>query len=77
MKFKSSAYQLACGDYERYEVTPTIRLRLWREHSVYHVKAWNIESSFGLSWESFKTLKAARRHFLASIVLLQVNQGAL
>jgi len=73
-KFKTpsgelTAYALACGYIERKE-TPTLRLDLWHEGALYHVRAHDFAEHTRLFWESFDTLRAARAFYAKQIPTL-------
>ena len=55
-------YALACGYVERKEVSD-LRLDLWHEGAVFHVRAHNFANHTHVFWESFGTLTAARKFF--------------
>lgn len=62
-----NAQQLSCGYVQSASSTHasgiTTVLKLWREHSVYHVR---ITDSLGMrKWESFRTLTEARKLYAA------------
>lgn len=64
---KASAYALACGGYEyaqaqRYGEEPLI-IRLYKEHTVYHVRTHNHETGERVQWLSFPTYSEARAAF--------------
>lgn len=66
-KFKNpdgslTAYAFACGYVERKE-TPALRLDLWHEGAVYHVRAHDYAEHKRVFWESFDTLRPARAFF--------------
>lgn len=64
-----SAYLLSLGyrDREVFQVLSSqetgTSLELWREHSVYHVRAHNHDTGRRLYWKSFPTLVAAHRAY--------------
>ncbi len=62
MKHQCSAYSLACGAFERKHYGP-VQITLWKEHGTYHVRAHDFENHQRRFWESFRTLKEARKHF--------------
>lgn len=55
-----SAYQLACGHVQRRE-TATLQTTLWHEYGVYHVRTHEFGGRGRLAWETFQTLREARR----------------
>jgi hypothetical protein len=61
-----SAYALACGYVQRVEIGD-YRVSLYREHGVYHVRAYNFEQSKRIAWDVFHTLGEARKAFRALI----------
>ena len=72
-----SAYGFACGYGEQAEIG-NVSVRLWSEHSTYHVRAH--ESGFGgrgrIFWDSFRTLGAARKRFATAANMLQLTTRA-
>ena len=57
-----TAYALSCGYVEQKDYGP-VRIRLWMEHGVYHVRAYDHEAGKRRFWETFRTLGEARRHY--------------
>jgi hypothetical protein len=57
-----TAYGLACGYVEKRE-HGAINVTLWREHSCYHVRAYDNELKACRFWLSFNSLTKARAHF--------------
>lgn len=60
-----TVYALACGYVERKEAGD-VRLDLWHEGACFHVRAHDFAGRGRLFWESFPTLKEARRFFDSS-----------
>tara|TARA_R110000868_G_scaffold411455_1_gene704222 strand:+ start:1448 stop:1690 length:243 start_codon:yes stop_codon:yes gene_type:complete len=66
-KFRTKAgrlthYALACGYIEMKE-KENLRLELWHEGACFHVKAHDFNIHNRVFWESFNTLKNARRFY--------------
>ena len=57
-----SAYALSCGYLQSYSQA-NLRVTLWREHGVYHVRAHEFDGAGRLDWQAFRTLHKARKHF--------------
>lgn len=73
MKFTTTAYSLSCGDSETIVINK-ISIRLWKEHSVYHVRGHDYDYLGRTFWERFQTLSEARRCFKAAALQIRVNQ---
>jgi len=56
---KLSAFQLSCGYIQQ---NSSKRVKLYREHTVYHVRAFDAEGN-RLAWDSFPTAKKAQERF--------------
>lgn len=68
-KFKNpdgtlTAYALSCGYVESYEGNGH-SVKLWREHTVYHVR--HVYPNGKRTWESTRLLKLARKWYRAEI----------
>jgi hypothetical protein len=73
-----TAYALACGDVEQYEIgdrhvwtleNPQLsgrQVTLWEEHGVYHVRHHDFERFGRISWSTHTKLSAARRYYDAA-----------
>lgn len=57
-----SAYELSCGALQTYN-QGDLRITLWREHNVYHVRAHEFNGAGRKDWQVYRTLTAARKHF--------------
>ncbi len=57
-----SVYELSCGGVEQNEHNG-IRVSLWREHSVYHIRAHDFVAHSRLEWTSKRTLTDARKEY--------------
>ena len=68
-----SAYGLACGYIEQ-AMFSDVRLRLWYEHGCYHVRAHDFAEHGRLFWDSFSTVKAARKRFRIAANMIQLTQ---
>lgn len=58
---KLTDFAFACGYVESRQIG-TIRIKLWKEHLVFHVRAHCSERG-RLFWDSYSTLAAARKRF--------------
>lgn len=59
-----TAQELACGAVERrYWNNDTLRLSLWREHGVYHVRLGDLPHSVIAAWNTYNSLTEARAFF--------------
>lgn len=74
-----TAYAYACRYTDVYRhtngTTTDIRVTLWREHGVYHVRAHNHATHTRLVWGSFHALSDARREF--RILRRQIRTGVV
>jgi hypothetical protein len=66
-KFKTKAgrltpYALNCGYVERKE-TEALRLDLWHDGGIFHVRAHDFANHARLFWECFHTLTEARKFY--------------
>jgi hypothetical protein len=61
---RCTAYQLQCGYIDKIE-RGKLSVTLWREHSVYHVRAHEFDGRGRLAWKVFIRLKEARKAFTA------------
>lgn len=59
-------YALACGYIEQAEYN-NIQTTLWYSHGAYHVRQHDFNEHKRITWESFRTLTAARRRFDALV----------
>jgi len=66
---KLTAQALACGYYQVKHYGP-IQIKLWKQHTVYHVRAHDFETGKRRLWETFYTLAAARRYYNNAEALL-------
>jgi len=67
-----SAYALACGYIQRFELTDNKRdlvVDLWHEGACYHVRAHDHKGPGRIMWESFDTLTEARREWRKAVYL--------
>lgn len=55
-------YALACGYMEEKEAG-AVRLQLWADSGVYHVKAFDFAKHSRIFWQCFDTLTQARRFY--------------
>lgn len=73
-----TAYALGCGSVMQVKIglKPAAsshclpyctQVRLWREHCIYHVRAHEFNGRGRLFWDSFHTLKEARKRFSAAV----------
>lgn len=67
MKFYTKAgrltpYALSCGEIELHEHNG-IRTTLWASHGAYHVRQHDFNERGRITWESFRTLTAARKRY--------------
>jgi len=69
-----TAYALSCG-YVESKIAGFVKINLWREHSCYHVRAHD-RINGRMFWESFRTIKSARRHMNHSHALLLARRKA-
>ena len=56
----STAYELACGCIDRTE-RGGVRVTLWKEHNVYHVRAHSFAEHRRISWKSFASCRCGGR----------------
>ncbi len=57
-----SAYQLSCG-YVQLKEEDGVRVTLWKQHGVYHVRAHSFVDHIRLEWMVYSTLAEARKAF--------------
>ena len=62
----STAYELACGCIDRTECGG-VRVTLWKEHNVYHVRAHSFAKHRRISWEVFRLLPTARKAYRRAV----------
>lgn len=70
-----TAYALACG-YREVMTFGSVRLMLWAEHGVYHVRAHDEVSGIRLFWDSFPRLGEGRRRFNKAMRALSEKAGS-
>ena len=66
-----SSYQLKCGYVQEHVINLNylyyIKVEIYHEHSVYHVRAFNFVKGSSVSdrleWKNYHTLKEARKRF--------------
>ena len=59
---KPSAYEFACGGIQSFNAG-NLRVTIWREHGVYHVRAHEFDGRGRIDWKAFPTLARARKYF--------------
>lgn len=65
-------YEFACGYVQQVEsqgctISNGIQLRIWMEHSTFHVRAHNFSTGERIFWESFDTMTEANRRFFRAM----------
>jgi hypothetical protein len=58
-----TAYSFACGYIERKSTEESVDTDLWHEHACFHVRQHDFGNGKRVFWESFPTLKEARKLF--------------
>lgn len=59
-----AAMQLSCGHKEIRWSADRKSITLWREHGVYHVKAYDHLKLVSIVWNGYRTHREARKEFL-------------
>lgn len=59
-------YALACGYIEQVEHNG-VQTTLWASHGAYHVRQHDFGGRGRITWESFRTLTAARKRYYALV----------
>lgn len=62
MREKLTKYQLACGYVQRFE-KDGVQVTLWREHSTYHIRAYDFNEHKRLDWQVRSKLTEARKQY--------------
>ena len=56
-------YALACGYIQIFDPTDTMRLTLWHEGNVFHIRLFEHSEHKRVFWHSFDNLTAARKYW--------------
>lgn len=65
-KGRLTAYALACG-YVETRNEGSVRVRLWREHGVYHISAYDFDNGRRVYWQHATSLPIAQAIFFAPL----------